>query len=255
MTRIIGAIARFGLWGLAISSAGCSATYMPIEDEFVVSDYFRPSDMAFGSYWALICMPDQSMCGRRKVNPDLYDPDAVTIDYDGYEIEADFESTGAGNEWIEGGAFHGLGPMIGPDALRSVRFNDYDEVPVDAPPRPQVVTPAENAELHRSELSSLRVEWLPASTGFQAQWKVFPLDNEVEELPCDKLSWGSFEGEGIDSGNVDVPMDVIPVDLPPEGCLMAVRVSYYKSFGLPSGINHGSIRTTLIDGVVFRIKP
>lgn len=234
---------------------GCSGTFMPMGDFFVSFDFNMPADYRSADFKTYICMPDQSVCGRRRVDEDEYDLDILTIDYGGDEQEIDFVPSGSGNTQIEAGLFNGVGAAIGEDAFRGFAVNDLPFVDIDIPPRFQITQPPPNGELSLASITSVRVEWSPANQGFPMQWKLFPLDNELEVLPCDALTWGSFAGDGDDTGFLEIPLDVFPSDLPPEGCQVAMRVSRIKSFGLPEGVKNGYIHSTVIDGIVFRVMP
>lgn len=234
---------------------GCSSNFMPMGDFVVAYDLIMPADIEFASIRAYVCTADESACGRRKINTELYDPDLLVYDYGGTEREMIFEPSGAGNEQIEAGSFPGTTAKVGEDDLRGFQVNDFPFISLDIPPRFQVSAPAQHATLERSASSSVRVEWTSFGKGFPMQWKLIPVDNEIESSPCEMLSWGSFKGEGEDLGFVDIPIDIFPSDLPSEGCEVAVRISRVKSFDLPTGIANGYIHSTVVDGVIFRMIP
>ena len=237
------------------TTIGCANHFMPMEDYSVAFDFLMASDVEEARYRAYICMPDGSVCGRRRMDSEDYDPDYFAIDYGGEELEDAFQPSGAGNEWIEAGNFPGEGAKAGPDAFQGFWMNDLPFVPMDVPPTFQVSAPALHEELNRSSMNKVRVEWTPSNQGFPMQWKLFPVDNEIELKPCDMLAWGSFKGEGEDTGFVDIPMDIFPSDLPPDGCEVAVRLLRIKSFDLPEGVKNGYIHSIMVDGVIFRMMP
>lgn len=249
--RLLGLILSVLPVGMTI---GCGTQFMPMGDHYAVFDLNMPADFESAGVRAFICAPDKSVCGRRRGDEDHHF-DILFADYNGYDIESSLQSTGSERAGIEAGAFRAEGVGVGPNDLRSIWFNDLPPIPIDIPPRFQISSPLKNAEISRLAQETIRVEWSPSGKGFPMSWKLFPVDNEAELLPCDMLNWQSFEGEGEDTGFVDIPIDVFPSDLPPEGCPMAFRVSRIKSFDLPEGIAHGDIRSRVTDGVFFRMIP
>lgn len=242
------------VWPLSML-IGCSPHFMPMEDYGIVFDLDVRGGVNSSTYQGFICTPDESACGRRKVNADLYDPDILIIDYDGDERDQAFIPTGAQTELIEAGLFGDAGTSVGQDSFRGFFMNDLDFVAMDLPPFVQISMPTDGAELSRSSLGSVRVEWAQSNQKLPMQWNFFALDNEMELLPCDMLAWGNFAGDGEDTGFLEIPLDVFPSDLPPEGCEVAIRVMRVKSYDLPAGVKNGHIRTNVIDGVIFRIMP
>lgn len=234
---------------------GCTGDFMPMGDYVFVFELDMPADTIDSIYQAFICEPDESFCGRRKVDTELYEPDRLITHYAGDEYDEPFVATGWQNKRIEAGYFWGLGAKVGPDKLTGFYMNDLPFVSLDIPPRFQITEPSSSTELSRASLSSIRIEWSPSGQGFPMRWKFFPADNDIAVKPCDMLAWGSFEGEGEDLGFLDIPIDIVPIDLPPEGCKVAIRVSRVKSFDLPEGIQHGFIHSSIIDGMVFKVLP
>lgn len=248
---------RFSIWLLVLSSGttiGCSDNFMSLENRFAVFDFNMPADLELGTMQAFVCAPDKSVCGRRRGDDD-HDPDTLVVTYEGLTVDALFEATGSGTDEIEAGAFIGEAMMVGPEDFETFHFNDLPDVTMVIPPRFQLSAPPADAELSRSSLNSLRIEWSNSTPGFPIDWKIFPVDNELELLPCDMLNWESIRGLVIDTGFVDIPMTMFPSDIPPEGCPMALRVARIQSFGLPEGIERGEFRSRVTDGVFFRLMP
>lgn len=234
---------------------GCSNHFMPMEDYFVAFELNMPATSPRSVIQGALCLPDRSVCGRRKVDMDLYDPDDVTIDYEDSNYPNGFLSSGYSDEQMEAGVFWNDALELGPETLHGVRFNDLPSVFLDIAPRFHLSAPAKDTEFSLASLSNVRVEWEPKNEDFPVQWKLFPVDNEAEDLSCDTLAWASFEGEGDDAGFLDIPVGVFPPNLPLEGCLVAIRIARIKSFGLPDGAVNGQIRSRVTDGVIFRIVP
>lgn len=242
--------------GLGVLMTGCTEHYMPLGDDQFVLNFTIPSRIPLGKYYAMICEPDGSLCGRRKVDPELYDPDQVRTEYNGTLYENHFEVGDEDTVRIQPGNFVVAGIEFSETRSGTeVVLNDFPPLYLDIPPRLVLTSPMQKQEISRSSANSIRVEWTPMSAEYPVRWKFFPLNNEPEELPCDTLAWGAFEGEGEDKGFVEIPMDVVPSDLPPEGCYVVATVGRIRNLSLPEGISNGFARSTVLDGVLFRVLP
>lgn len=228
---------------------------MPFTDEQFVLQYVASSNFNRATYKAMVCMPDGSVCGRRKVDEEVYDPDVLCYEDDGSTWPSTYFPSNQGNSRIEVG-YLGF-EIIDPDGpIQEFYFNDYEPIRVDRPPAFQVQVPEQNSQLSLSEQSApIRLEWSPADKSIPISWKLLALDNEAEEKPCDLLSWGAFEGQGEDMGFLDIPLDIFPSDLPPEGCDMSISLRRTKFFDLPAGIQNGFIQSSRVDGILFKILP
>ncbi len=229
---------------------------MPFTDEQFILQYVTPSNRDRALYKAMACMPDGSVCGWRKVNEDNYDPDVLCYEDDGSRWLTDTVTTEVGNDRIQVG-YMGFGKLaLNESGVREFYLNDFEPIRVDSPPVFQVTAPEQESQLRLSEqVASIRLEWSPTDNRFPMEWKLFAMDNEVEERPCDLLSWGAFEGEGEDFGFLDIPLDIFPSDLPPEGCDMSIGLSRTKTIDLPVGIQNGFIQSSRIDGIIFKVLP
>ena len=227
---------------------------MPLgNDQWVMR--FTTSGQSRGVPYVLtFCEPDASVCGRRKVDTELYEPDFCWSEYDGSDLEIPFESTGFSNERFEAGWFAGLSVLEQIEQTR-VHCNDLPYFNVDIPPRFQLTAPLATDSFSRSAQSSIRIEWSPAASGLPMMWKLIPVDNELTVLACDMLPWQTIEEQGTDEGFAEISMDRLPSNLPAEGCDVIVTVSRLKAFDLPEGVSKGSILSRAVDGVIFRIKP
>lgn len=241
---------------IAISMMGCSNNFMPITDEHFLLLGDVPSGLGTSIFKAVVCSADGSACGKRKTNPDLYDEDILRDEYNGSLYEFVFEPAGGQTDTIVLGY---MGYAIAPleeGGYRDFYLNDYPRIRVDTPPVFEISSPAPNIQVSRSlQSEGIRIEWSPSHYDFPMSWKLLPIDNELEERPCDKLSWGRFEGEGEDTGVSIIPLDVIPEDLPPQGCEVSFSLARTKKFDLPAGIEHGRIENNVLDGVIFKIVP
>lgn len=248
--------ARAVVFYSAMSMVGCSNNFMPLTDErFILRGYeMVPPGMPL--YKGMICAPDGSACGRRIVNEDLYDLDVVNFEYQGTVREVPFGGLGGQTDTIEIGylSYVEMPPEIG--HVDAFFLNDYPRIPFELAPAFQIFSPEPEGQVSLSlQSEGIRIEWTPGQSGFPMSWKFIHIDNEVEELPCDLLSWGQFEGEGEDTGVMTIPLDVIPPDLPPQGCEVSVSIARVKTIDLPAGVEHGRIESNRLDGVNFRIVP
>lgn len=227
---------------------------MPLGDDLLVIHYVLPRKRTDIDYHIMICMPDASVCGRRKVDPDLYDPDLCQSEYDGQQVELEFTPTHFSNHRIEAGAFSSNGPP-GSDGIKRSGCNDLPYVDMTIPPAIEIVSPAPDTSISRAAQSNIRAEWSPPAKSFPIHWKLIPVDNEVEELPCDQLSWQRFEGDGDDTGFVDIPTNILPNDLPPEGCEVILTVARIQMIDPPEGIANALLKSTAVDGLILRVLP
>lgn len=202
----------------------------------------------------LFCQPDISVCGRRETDSDRYEEDSCWGDVDGSDVDIRFKPTGFSNGRIEAGTF-ASSDFFDDDGYERIRCNDLPYALIDRPADFLITAPTPDLGIQRSAQSNIRVEWSPGGTEFPMRWKLIPLDDELELLPCDMLPWESFEQQGPDMGFGEIPMDIIPANLPPEGCEVILTVSRTKDIALPEGISQGSITSSVIDGLVFRILP
>lgn len=227
---------------------------MPLGDDRLFVNFAVPSLRGGVDFQISICAPDASVCGRRVVDPDIYDSDICYSEYEGSDLEMVFTPSHYSNDHIEAGAFMQNGEFT-PEGYHRLRCNDLPYVTGYAPPNVKITAPAPDAALSRSSGDKIRLEWSPSASGLPMKWELFPVDNELELLPCDMLSWEHFEDQGEDLGFAEIPMDIIPSDLPPEGCELILTVSRRKVIEPPLGLENSIIRSTAIDGIVLRVVP
>lgn len=244
------------LMSIGGSILGCAEHFMPLGDDRFMLQFVMPARDKDGGLQAMVCPPEGGPCGRRNAEAEGYDPDVLRFEVESRAFDTQFSVGGKGNGRIEPGIFRVSGIDVDPKSPANIYyFNDFSGLVLDIPPRFQITFPTDEQPLKRSSTEGLRVEWAPMSPAFPIHWRFFPVNNEPEDLlPCDTLSWGTFEGEGEDLGVLEIPPDVIPSDLPPQGCLVAFSVDRSMALELPEGM-HGLANSTVLNGVVFRVTP
>lgn len=241
------------LMGAGACSLGCAASYMPLGDDRLFANFVKGSQTTGVDLNISLCMPDASVCGIRKVDAELYDPDLCWTEYLSDDYELRFIPSHYSNDHIEAGVFLATNSLT-PEGIMRNRCNDLPYISIDIPPDVVISAPAPDAVLSRASSDKIRVEWSPTAS-FPMTWKLFPANNELDILPCDMLSWEPFEGHGEDLGFAEIPMDIIPADLPPEGCEVILVASRLKEIEPPSGLENSIIRSISVDGVVLRLIP
>lgn len=241
--------------------AGCSPNYLPIGDHKVFMDFYRPYESKiYGSGEALLCTSDEQVCGRRKVDQEEYDLDQFFIEYDDSDGERNttpmgFVATYREVREIYIGSFEIL---VVPTTVRGIirfQFNDSDFGEAQLPPEIQITDPPFSSDHQLVPGESLRVTWKSPAPEFPMRWQFFRLDNSADDDACDLLPWTNLEGVADDVGFLDIPLDGISVDLPPEGCEMAIFLNRRDEGSLPPDLPGGYIRATTTAGAIIRMLP
>lgn len=239
--------------------AGCAANYAPIGENKVFVDSYFLMDSSLGSGQALLCSPDEQVCGRREA--DGYDPDEFImytdddIKQDLMELSYLWQAGKTRERDMQTGRFEMIGILAEAGDTIRTRLNDLSFAEVTVPPRFRILEPTYDAQLSRKLADVLSVTWEPSSQGFPLYWKLFLADKESEEMPCDLLGWKAMEGEAEDTGNLQISLQGMPEDLPPEGCEAVLVLRLRNEGTLPPEYPSGYVRSEMLDGVVFRLMP
>lgn len=205
--------------------------------------------------WAMICTPDESICGRRNVDEDEYDPDMFTDMLYGEDVELPFRSSNFKASDFEGGFFESLISIVQSDGSQRVHVNDLPPIQMKPAPQQHITAPLDEDRFSRTIDKHILLQWEPANTGLPMKWELHPLDSELEELPCDGLDWGIYEGEVEDTGQAEISLSDLPANLAAEGCDMVLILKRTAVMPLPEGISNGLVTSTIIDGSEIWITP
>lgn len=239
----------------AVLIMGCSPNYMPLGDARIIGEHWAPSNESAGFMWTMICTPDESICGRRNVDDDEYDPDVVTDVFYDEDVELPFRSSNFEASDFEGGFFESHGTLMLSDGTQRIHVNNLPPIRLEMPQQHQITAPLDEDRFSRTIDKHILLQWEPANTGLPMKWELHPLDSELEELPCDGLDWGIYEGEVEDTGQAEISLSDLPANLAAEGCDMVLILKRTAVMPLPEGISNGLVTSTIIDGSEIWITP
>lgn len=241
--------------------AGCAPNYLPIGDHKAFMDYYLPFGGNEAMVQALLCTPDESFCGRRKINSDEYDPDQF-LSQGAADIEDDFEGwplgfvpAGAESSTMQAGVFEIIDLATPPGESVRFIFNDLDYAEVRIPPVIEIIDPPFLSERSLMAETTLKVLWKSPKPDFPLHWEFFRLDNDPEEQACDLLVWEHLRGDAEDTGSIEIPLDSVPKDLPAEGCEAAFVMRRQSVGVLPPVLPGGHVRAAAVSGVIIRFLP
>lgn len=240
---------------------GCSPTFMPIGDHKVFMNFYLPFGNDGGLALALLCTPDEGFCGRRKVNEDEYEPDQFLIQTaediadgsDGSMLS--FAPAKDETSTMQAGGFALIEIAAKPGEAVRFQFNDSDYAEAIIPPALKIIEPPFFLEQSLASGSILHIAWESPKPEFPLHWEFVRLDNEPDEQPCDLLVWERLEGDAVDTGSLELPLDAVPKDLPVGGCEAAVILRRRSEGELPPGLPAGYVRGVSTAGVIVRILP
>lgn len=242
--------------------AGCSPNYLPIGDHKVFMDFYRPNNSKNrGAGEALLCTSDEQVCGRRKVDQEEYDLDLFFLEHDAFDgsgtdtTPLGFDASYRETEDMYIGSFQILIVPSATEGIIRFQFNDSDFAEAQVPPEIQITDPPFSSDHQLVPGESLRVTWKSPAPEFPMRWHFVYMDDSADEDACDMLPWTNLEGVADDVGFLDIPLDGIPMDLPPEGCEMGVFLNRRNEGSLPPDLPGGYIRATATAGAIIRMLP
>lgn len=256
MQMLPSTVTRLIIMGLGVVlTIGCSPNYMPLGDARVIVEHWIPPDERGAFLRGMICTPDETICGRRKVNEDEHDPDFFTGVYYDEDVELLFIASNLQASGFEGGYFRADDIIMLPDGTQRIHLNDLPPIQLTLAPLHQMTAPSEQDRFSRTNDKHIVLQWEPANLGTAMKWELHPLDSELEELPCDGLDWGIYEGEVEDTGQAEISLSELPANLAAEGCDMVLILKRTVAMPLPEGISNGLVTSTSIDGSEIWITP
>lgn len=247
-----------GLLTLALAligsaASGCVNPFMPLGDYkvFIELQEHYQDDKGYLAL-ARVCdsVPDE--CGMRKLDEDEYEPDVFQAGSRADIYPLKFWPFYGETPNIQVGDY--AGGVDWEDVL-PFRLNGTEVGEVSLPPTFALTSPTHEQVFHRGTDLSIPFIWNGGGTEFPMHWRPLLVYNGLGDDPCDALDWAPVSGDEEDDGAFDLPMDIFPENIPPEGCEVAIMLERFKEGTLTGDVAGGIARGSAVDGMWIRLMP
>jgi hypothetical protein len=233
-----------------LPTTGCSEMHWPLRPDdainFMVKGGDTPIDIDGDEFRAstTLCIrtvEKNSPCGSRVV-PEGYDDDVFIIEQDelgSYEVEC-----GGNNPDVEDAIrvedCGGLAEKADEGMVFRAIVNDSTVATVTMPARTRLTSPKSGSAISVSSMDGLDITWSPGNPDDKLQWALFESYGEHSTCgPVFPVVW-SEEADGVleDTGSFTIAKELLPTNLPPEGCSTDIVLTRTRE-GVPDHLING----------------
>ena len=200
-------------------------------------------------------------CGERLDPTDEYDYDSFVFETKGEEAAITtcydkYDKHELANEQIRNADC--MVPFKSLSAGQEIRVTvnqEFSETLITIPTVPKVTAPLDDEKVSLNADGGLRVTWeANGAKGDTIGWHVRLLYGEPEACG-DSYAWFWVEGVVDDTGATTIPMELVPQEIPAEGCAFSLWIDRRRPGKTDPGIKHEYVLGHQVYSVPFRLMP
>jgi hypothetical protein len=245
-------------------STGCSSKYWPLLNDDAVTLWIRGGDEPIdidgdefrASVQLCLCKTDANWpCGTRVV-PEGYDDDVLALEEDelGHN-EIECTETGDVLGGIKNARCGGLLQKADEGMEFRALVNGTLVARLTMPARPRLTSPKNGSAISVSAVDGIPISWTPGAPGDSLHWlliETFSVDGSCSpDVVWPKESDGDLE----DTGSFTIPKDLLPTNLPPEGCSVDITLSRKRLGTVEPVLKDGNLSADQYGSVTVILKP
>lgn len=247
-----------------ISSAGCSSNYWPIREDDSLFLWIRAGDEPIeidGDVFRAsleMCLRPADLewpCGTRLV-PEGYDQDSFVIDQDeigSFELEC-WKDGDISNGYIDGHC-----RSLAQKADEGMEFraivNDALVARLTMPARTRPTSPKNGSVISVSSVDGIPLSWTPGKPEEALRWEMHETFSVSGGCGPDVVWSEESHGDLEDVGSFTIPKEVLPTNLPPEGCSTEIVLTRSRDGILEPVMKNGWTKGQQYGAVQVLLKP